>query len=100
MSPPDHNAMAASGKGSGSGSVPDPAVLQQFSGVRQVFQDPHYQQEVYWNLTAQKRGPPTPVASTPATTPHEAGQEPSMDVDAEGEQTTTQMVEPGRGHAM
>ena len=39
MSPPDHNAMAASGKGSG--SIPDPAALQQFSGVCQVFQDPH-----------------------------------------------------------
>ena len=92
MFPPDHNAMAASGKGSGSGSVPDPAAMQQFLGVRQVFQDPHCQQvsQVYWNRTAQKRGPPTPVASTPATTPRETGQEPSMEVDTEAEQTTTQ----------
>ena len=75
----------------GSGSVPDPAALQQFSGVRQVFQDQQYQNisQVYWNRSSSKRGPPTPVASTPATTPHEQAPDSTMEVDTEGDQTTT-----------
>ena len=82
--------MAESGKGSG--SVPDPAALQQFSGVRQVFQDQQYQNisQVYWSRSSYKRGPPTPVASTPATTPHEQAPDSSMEVDTEHDQTTTQ----------
>ena len=82
--------MAESGKGSG--SVPDPAALQQFSGVRQVFQDQQYQNisQVYWSRSSYKRGPPTPVASTPATTPHEQAPDSTMEVDTEHDQTTTQ----------
>ena len=85
---PDHNAMAA-----GQGTVPDPSAIQQFEGVRQIFRQPEYTSvaQVFWNKASNKRGPPTPVASTPATTPAEAqSSEQHMEVDTAGERTAGQ----------
>ena len=74
----------------GKQQAPDPQALQQFEGVRNLFQQPDYQAvaSVFWNRAGTKRGPPTPAASV-TTTPADTAEGGHMEVDTAGEEASS-----------
>ena len=67
-----------------------PQALQQFEGVRNLFQQPDYQAvaSVFWNRAGTKRGLPTPAASV-TTTPADTAEGGHMEVDTAGEEASS-----------